>query len=111
MREERPGRVLSLVERGWQAARERSLDLSREGIGCVHIVKGRLSRAVHELIAPVPHVRIISLPRRLFWHGVWLLLIGAALTGRARSVLVDNERSYRRLAWWRRWAGIEVALV
>ena len=103
--------VLSLVERGWQAARECSLDLQPRGICVVHLLKGRLSRSVRALIEPKPHVRIISMPRKLFWPVMWLVCCGLILTGRLRSFLVDNERSYRRLSWWARVARLNLTMV
>ncbi|MBI2495122.1 MAG: hypothetical protein HYY59_07820 [Candidatus Omnitrophica bacterium] len=90
--------VLSLVERGWQAARECSLELQPQGMEFLHIIKGRLDRAVRSLIEPWPHIRIISLPRTLFWPVVSALVLGLWLTGKLRALLVDNPRSYRRLS-------------
>lgn len=103
--------VLSLVERGWQAAREYSLDLDQQDIGVLHLIKGWLPADVRRLIAPRPHIRIISVPRRLFWIGVWLGLIVCWATGRLRSLLVDNDRSARRLHRWARWTGAQVMTV
>ena len=103
--------VLSLVERGWQAARECSLDLDRAGVQTIHYVKGHLSQDVCAMIAPKPHIRVVDLPRRLFWWGMWPRLTAYAMTGAVRSVLVDNERSYRRLQRWFRWTHINIVLV
>ena len=94
--------VLSLVERGWQAARECSLDLQRQGGCVVHLVKGRLEPAVHAMIAPQPRVRVVSVRRTLFWPAAWAWCMGWLVTARLRMVLVDNERSFRRV---RRWVG------
>ncbi|MBI2104137.1 MAG: hypothetical protein HYT90_00950 [Candidatus Omnitrophica bacterium] len=94
--------VLSLVERGWQAAREYSLDVQREGGGVVHLVKGALSPAVHAMIAPQPRVRVVSVRRALFWPLAWAWCAGLLAAARLRGVLVDNERSLRRV---RRWVG------
>jgi len=88
--------VLSLIERGWQAAREFSLDLCQSGVCVVHVIKGNLSPSVRALITPAPNVRIISVHPQLFWPVAWVLLTGWWLTGRLRSLLVDNDRSQGR---------------
>ena len=103
--------VLSLVERGWQAARECSLDARQQGIDFVHLIKGRLTRAVRALISPRPNVQIVTIPRSLFWLWAWALLIGSSVSGRLRSVFVDNERSYRRLQGWTRVARVNLIIV
>ena len=108
---ERPTFVLSLVEHGWHAARECSLDMQREGVGFIHIVKGRLNRTVRALIAPQPHIRIVSVPRLLFWPGVGALFFGSWVMGRLCALLVDNPRSYRRLYRMSRLARVPLTIV
>lgn len=108
---ERPAVILSLVERGWQAARELSLDLQRDGFRSIHLIKGRLDRSVHSLIAPQPHVQLVSWHRRVFWPATALLTLGWFMTGRLRAILVDNDRSYRRLRGWARVGHVHLALV
>lgn len=103
--------VLSLVERGWQAARECSLDRQREGITFLHVLKGRLDRAVRALIRPESHIRIVSFPRLLFWPAVGALVLGLWVTGRLRALLVDNRRSYRRLYRMSRLACVPLVIV
>ena len=103
--------VLSLVERGWRAARECSLDAQRQGMCTVHLVKGRLSRSVHAMIAPTPHIHVVSVSRKVFWPSAWALYGWLALTGRLRSVLVDNTRSMRRARRWVRGSRITPVLV
>ena len=103
--------VLSLVERGWQAARELSLDVQPHGVRVIHLIKGRLSHAVYQLITQKPHVRILSVPRPFFWPMLGLVTIGLLLIGRLRAVLVDNERSFRRLRGWTSWASLTVTMV
>jgi len=103
--------VVSLVERGWQAARACSLDHELQQIQWVHIVKGRLDRSVKTLIAPRPNVRIISVPRPLFWPWTWIVAMAAVLSGRLLALLVDNDRSLRRFGGWGRIAGVRVAKV
>ena len=98
--------VCSLVERGWQAAREYSLDAQRSELEFLHVVKGRLDRSVRALIVPRPNTRLLSISRRWFWPAAWSILAWGVLTGRLRTVLVDNDRSFRRLKVWMRVAGI-----
>ena len=107
----RPTIVLSLVERGWQAARECSLDLQRQGICVTHLLKGHLSQSVRSLIEPKPHVRIISVHRAFFWPTAWLICLGLTLTGKLKSLLVDNERSYHRFSWWAQGARLNLTMV
>ena len=101
-RDSRQPVVLSLVERGWQAAREHSLDVQREGGRVIHLVKGRLEPAVHAMIAPQPRIRVVSVRRALFWPVAWAWCLGWLATARLQAVWVDNERSLRRV---RRWVG------
>ena len=103
--------VLSLVERGWQAARERSLELQAQGVPVLHLVKGRLSRPVRELIDPKPNGWIVSVPRSLFWPSVWVACLWLTAWRRLRTIWVDNERSFRRLARWAQIARLELAIV
>ncbi len=110
MRERHP-LVLSLVERGWRAARECSLDIQRNGVDVVHLVKGRVDPEVRTLITTTPNVRLVSVVRRWFWLVAWLVFLWCFGSGRLRSVLVDNERSLRRLQGWARWARIPLAMV
>ena len=98
--------VCSLVERGWQAAREYSLDARYGELEFLHVVKGRLDRSVRTLIAPRPNIRLLSISRRWFWPAAWSILAWSVLTGRLRTVLVDNDRSFRRLEAGMRVAGI-----
>ena len=102
--------VLSLVERGWQATRACSFDAQEQGLRVVHVVKGRIGDVRH-VIAPVPGIRMIDLPRHLFWPGVWLCCALGLLSGRLQALLVDNERSSRRLHWWARRGRIPLTLI
>ena len=102
--------VLSLVERGWQAARDYSLQMQPQ-MDVVHVVKGRLSRDVRRMITPYAHIRILSMPRALFWPGIGLLLLGYGHSGRLRTLLVDNRRDDGRLALVSRAARLGVALI
>ena len=100
--------VCSLVERGWQAAREYSLDPQHSDVDVLHLVKGRLDRSVRAIIAPRPNIRLLSVPKRWFWPASWSILAWSALTGRLRAVLVDNDRSHRRLRAALRVAGVSL---
>ncbi len=102
-----PGFILSLVERGWQAARLLSLDYAEQGTGTLHIVKGRVPGEVRAIVRPVPGIRLAALPKTLFWPVLWLICAGTQLTGRLRGVIVDNERSEKRVRSWL-WPGIPV---
>ena len=98
--------VCSLVARGWQAAREYSLDAQRSELEFLHVVKGRLDRSVCALIAPRPNIRLLSIPMRWFWPAAWSILAWGVLTGRLHAVLVDDDRSFRRLQSGMRVVGV-----
>ena len=59
--------LLSVVERGWQGARECSLILARQGIRVTHLVKGRLPSGVRALIQPVQGIVLRDAPPWRFW--------------------------------------------
>lgn len=102
--------VLSLVERGWQAARECALDIKHENVIVVHVIKGYFSGA-RALVIPTAGERIMSIPRVLFWPVVWVCIGVLACAGRLRSLLVDNDRSGRRLFAIARSLGIGLVLL
>ncbi len=108
---ERPPIVCSLVERGWRAARECSLDPQQQDVRFLHLVKGRLPRPLRALIAPRPNVRIISVPRQAFWAAAWVMLLGLRGCGRLQGVLVDNEKAWRRVEAFSRAVGAALSLV
>ena len=54
------------------------------------------------MITPQPNIRVVSVRRALFWPAAWAWCIGLLATARLQEVLVDNERSLRRV---RRWVG------
>ena len=95
-----PPMMLSLVERGWQAQRECSLEARRDGVRMIHLVKGWVDPAVRALSPPQPGIRLVSVARTLFWPLAWLMATGCWSSGRLRAILVDNERSQRRLRTW-----------
>ena len=111
MSKQRTPLVISLVERGWQAARECSLDTQDHGGETLHMIKGYLHRDVQAMIAPKSKIHLLSLPKKLFWLGVWPLLVGYALMGRVRSLLVDNEQAYRRVRPWTRANGVNLVRI
>ncbi len=103
--------VISLVERGWQAARECSLDLEPSGLVVVHLVKGRLTRSVRAMVAPKAHIHLMDLPRNLFWLVAWPACIGMQVLGMLRIILVDNDRAYQRLERWASRVQVQLVLV
>jgi hypothetical protein len=92
--------VLSLVERGWHAARECSLALHRDGIATLHLVKGRLPPEVSRLVSQKPGVGLSGVPYHLFWPAAYLVCRWWCQRGRLLAVLVDNDRSRRRVSGW-----------
>ena len=103
--------ILSLVERGWQAARECSLDLHGKGICVVHMIKGSVSPQVLALMVPKSHIHFVSVSRTLFWPAALGMFGWFVASGTLRAVLVDNERSRRRLSRWVRVARVQLLLV
>jgi len=92
--------VLSLVERGWQAAREYSLKADRSGVRVLHVVKGRVARPVRRLMASSAPLHLLSVARVAFWPVAWSLSVWFSLCGTLQAVLVDNERSFHRVRRW-----------
>ena len=92
--------ALSLVERGWPAARRLSIRLAQKNIATVHVVKGALPRNVIEMITPYPGMRVTGMPKALFWPAVWLRAVAESARGRLAIVITDNERAQRRVAAW-----------
>lgn len=103
--------VLSLVERGWQAAREWSLHQRPPQTTVIHLIKGSLNAEVRALIRPVPMVEVVAIPRKMFWPTAFMLFVWCAGVGRLQAVLVDNARSLRRLGGWAKWIPIPVTWV
>lgn len=93
-----PSLALSVVERGWQEAREWSLAAAAARWRVVHLNRGWLSADVRALIVPQSGVRLWGAPRRLFRPVLWILLAWWGLCGRLALVVVDNERTFQRLA-------------
>lgn len=103
--------MLSLVERGWQAARECSLDAQRQGVRTVHLIKGWVHPRVLALHRSSEYVRMISVPRPLFWVAVGCALVWWGGSGVLRAVLVDHERSAARLHRWIGWLHAHLMMV
>ena len=108
---ERQVGVLSLVERGWQGARECSLVLSQRGIAVTHLIKGSLGRDLRAMIQPIPHVRIVDVPRYGFRLAMWWHLLVGSVRGTTRWVLVDHERTLREVRWWCRFFRVTRILI
>lgn len=103
--------ILSLVERGWQAAREWSLHQRPPQATVIHLIKGSLDAEVRALIRPVPMVGMIAIPRTVFWPVAFILFVRYACVGRLRAVLVDNARSLHRLGRWTRWVPVPLTMI
>ena len=103
--------ILSLVERGWQAARECSLAAQRDGVRITHVIKGRVDPAVCGLHPSAPGVRMVGVARWWFWPWIWLHAVAWRGPGRPCAVLVDNERAQRRVRAWRLPEAMPVWLV
>jgi hypothetical protein len=104
----KPNLVLSFVERGWQAAREWSLAEERRGADVIHLIKGRLDAGILALILPAEGVRLVRIPRRWFWLLAWGWVAWGVCSGALRTILVDNDRSLRRVGSWIRGRRIEL---
>lgn len=102
--------VLSLVERGWCAARDVSLRLAGRGIGVEHLIKGKVG-PVKTFIAPHSLIRLIDSPRQLFPWVMGCRLLWGRLTHRIGWVLCDNERTLARIEPWCRRLGVKVLWV
>ena len=98
--------VLSLVEHGWQGARQCSLELEGRGVRVLHLIKGRLTRDELAMVAPKPHIRLRAVPRWQFrlWvlAGLWRRLASRRITW----LLIDHPRTLRELAGWCRAFGV-----
>ncbi len=100
MRHNKRVQVLSLVERGWQAARQCSLEAADQGAGTLHLIKGRLPSDVRALIPAHERIILDDCPKQLFWPLVYAYSLGGIFGGHLRAILVDNERSLGRMETW-----------
>jgi hypothetical protein len=80
-------------------------------IPVTHVIKGSLTRELHAMIQPYPHIRIVSLPRPLFRVGLWCWLVWQTVAGRLGWLLVDHERTLREVSWWCRMVGLKLVLI
>lgn len=85
--------ALSLVEKGWAAARALSLHLARKGIPVLHLVKGSIPRATREVLTPDRGVTLRDIPQRLYRAAAWVHLWLGQLTGRTGIVITDNAKT------------------
>lgn len=98
-------RVLSLVEKGWSAARQATIPMTQRGARVTHLVRGRLPRALLRVITPYDGMTIRGIDRRWYRVIVWILLAFHQWVQPGSLVLVDNQpavewvrRSFPRLA-------------
>jgi hypothetical protein len=103
--------VISCVERGWRAARERALMVPAEEAAVVHLVKGWVSPSVAALAGMTHPIRLIGVPHVLFWPVVWGVVHLLAACGMLRGMWVDNDRSARRIGRWMPSAAAGMVLV
>ena len=103
--------VLSFVERGWQAAREWSIHHRPPQTRVIHVVKGSLGADVRAMIRPVSEVSLVAVPRNLFWPVALAMFVWYGWRGRLEAILVDNDRSQRRVHSWVRWRPTRVLRV
>lgn len=101
-----PTDMLSLVEHGWQGARQCSLELRGRQVRVTHVIKGWLGADLRAIIEPHPHIRVVSAPRWAFRFLVWPLVILRTMQGRLGWILLDHDRSRRELSWWCRLFGV-----
>jgi hypothetical protein len=71
-----------------------------------HLIKGSLSGELRAMIRPLPHVRIVSVPRTVFRIRLWGTLVWRTAMGRLRWLLSDHERTLREVSWWCRRFGV-----
>ena len=95
------GDIISMVEKGWGGARRVSIELTRQGIGVHHVVRGRLAPELIAVLTPYAGMRITGLPVRWYRPALWAMLVWRKLRGRPVLVLVDNERAEGWIKQWR----------
>ena len=103
--------ILSFVERGWQAAREWSMQSRPPGVRVIHLIKGSMKSEVRAFIRPIPGVELVAIPRKVFWPMAFILFVWYASWRRLQAVLVDNDRSHHRLRLWSRWIPTDIMQV
>ena len=92
--------VLSLVERGWPAARRVTIELTRVGAIVRHVVRGTIPDELREMLTPYQGMTISGVTPRWYRWRVWLILLRQAWRRRPLLVLVDHERAARWVARW-----------
>jgi hypothetical protein len=102
----RTRRAVSLVERGWQAARDCSLQLEGRDVTITHVMKGMVPRDVLALVEPRPWIRVAPVSRLAFRPLMWVIVLVGGITRQVRWVLCDNERTWRELRPWCRRLGV-----
>lgn len=84
-------RVLSLVEKGWSAARQATIPMTQRGARVTHLVRGRLPRALLRVITPYGGMTIRGIDRRWYRVIVWIILVFHQWVQPGSLVLVDNQ--------------------
>ena len=103
--------ALFLVERGWRALRECSLDAGRRGVAVTYLIKGSLSPEVRAMVGLTPLMRAVDVPRSWFYVTAWWCLIAGALSGRLRWVVCDHERTLAAIKPWAQRLGVTPVLI
>ncbi len=85
--------ALSLVEKGWAAARWLSLEMAGKGIPVCHLVKGAIPRPTREVLSPGAGVTLRGVPQRFFRGAAWAQLWLGQTTGRIGMVITDNAKT------------------
>lgn len=84
---------VSLVEKGWAAARQASIALAKSGIPVRHWVKGKLSRNLLDVLTPYPGIKITGVAPWIYRVVTGMVLAASLCRGKRLKILVDNERT------------------
>lgn len=100
--------AISLVERGWQAARTWSLAPEAAGWRVIHICRGWLTRDVRAVIGAAPGRQLWGAPQRCYRWLAWGAIGWYALRRCLGLVVVDNPRTFSRLQRGLRLLGVRL---
>lgn len=93
-------KVVSLVEKGWPAARRLSIRLVRSDVSVHHLVRGSVPQAVLAILTPYEGMTITGIAASWYRWAVWVTLMRAWVLRERLIILVDHERA---AAWVARW--------